>query len=491
MTRNLFSVLVALGAVSACGGETPGNATRPTDAATATDTAATDTAAPSDAVVAEDVPTGPGFTASCVYMNAFSRSQECRDYIDPSWTERLVATDCTNAMGTLRMGMACSTAGALGQCTIDLPNSNATRITFPGTDAAQCEATQRGCTVFARGMFTPLGACTGTVSADAGAPSDASATGGVFLPATRVCRDPLPGQSPGRGPNGQVCTWNSIAASTEEGRRFDDYASCANVRTQRPYYPARAGASRGDDPRMRDPAYTAELAWVRGQIDASGCVCCHSTRTVGMGTSNWYLEAPGNFMDTFFDTGLALGAGWIDSRSFGAYPPAENNGFDRINSGFPTTNPARMRAFFEAELRNRGRTRESFAGAEPFGGPIYDQLVYRPSACANGIGVDSTGALNWTGGRARYLYVLDATADSPGVPPNLDLPMGTRWFVNVPPTAQPFSSGITYGTLPANAAQRFPAMGAPAALAPGQTYYLYVLADIGIPLTRCLFTTPR
>jgi hypothetical protein len=157
------------------------------------------------------------------------------------------------------------------------------------------------------------------------------------------------------------------------------------VRTQRPYYPARAGASRGDDARLRDPAYAAELAWVRGQIDASGCVCCHSTRTVPMGTSNWYLEAPGNFMDTFFDTGLALGAGWIDSRSFGAYPPAENNGFDRINSGFPTTNPARMRAFFEAELLHRGRTRESFAGAEPFGGPIYDQLVYRPSASARGL----------------------------------------------------------------------------------------------------------
>ena len=87
--------------------------------------------------------------------------------------------------------------------------------------------------------------------------------------------------------------------------------------------------------------------------------------------------------------------------------------------------------------------------------------------------------------------MLDATADSPGGPPNLDLPTGTRWFVNVPPTAQPFSSGITYGTLPPNASQRFPAMGAPAALAPGQTYYLYVLADIGIPLTRCLFTTPR
>jgi hypothetical protein len=150
-----------------------------------------------------------------------------------------------------------------------------------------------------------------------------------------------------------------------------------------------------------------------------------------------------------------------------------------------------MRAFFAAELQRRGRTRESFAGAAPFGGPIYDQLVYRPSACANGIGLDADGALQWTGGRARYLYVLDPGADSPGVPPNLDLPMGTRWRVDVAPTDAPIATGVRYGQTPTGATQRFPAMGAPAALTPGGSYYLYVLADVGIPLTRCLFTAPR
>jgi hypothetical protein len=36
-----------------------------------------------------------------------------------------------------------------------------------------------------------------------------------------------------------------------------------------------------------------------------------------------------------------------------------------------------------------------------------------------------------------------------------------------------------------------PAAGAPSALTPGATYYLYVLEDVGIPITRCLFTAPR
>lgn len=470
--------LVAL--LSACGSSDPVAATRTVDAASS-----------AEAAVDEDVPTGPGFTASCVYRNAFSRGEECRDYVEATWTRTLVATDCANSMGTLRMDTACSYPAALGQCLIDVPNSNATRLTFPGSDPAMCEATARGCTVFARGTFTPMGVCAGdggvvAPPGDGGAPASS-----VYLPAVRECRDPLAGQAPGTGPNGQVCTWSAIAASTEEGRRFEDYASCDRVRTQRPYYPVAPGASRGDDARMRDPAYTAELAWVRSQIEASACVCCHATRTSPMGPSNWFIDAPGNWTDTFNDSGLALGAGWVDSRALGAYPPSENNGFDRINSGFPTTNPARMRAFFEAELMHRGRTRESFASAEPFGGPIYDQLVFRPSACAPGVGVDATGAINWTGGRARYVYVLDATAESPGVPPNLDLPTGTRWRLDVAPTDAPLASGVTYGQVPMGATQRFPATGAPAALTAGQTYYLYVLADVGIPLTRCLFTAPR
>lgn len=449
------------------------------------------TGAGADGARVEDVPSGPRFTASCVYTNAFSRAEECRDYIDPDWTEATVATDCTNARGTLRMGSACSYPAALGQCVIDVPNVKATRITFPGSDASQCAATQRGCQVFARGMFTPLGVCAGGATPDAGMTGGMIPPENVFQPPVRQCRDPLPGQPRGNGPNGQVCTWASVAASTEEGRRYEDYASCDRVRTQRPYYPSPAGEPRGDDPRMRDPAYVTELNWVRSQVEASACVCCHSRRATPDGPSDWYIEAPGNWVDSFHDTGLALGAGWIDSRALGAFPTDQNNGFDRINSGVPSTDPARMRRFFERELMHRGRTRESFASAQPFGGPIYEQLVYTPSACTGTDGIAADGTLRWTGGGARYLYVLDRGSQNPGVPPNLDLPEGTRWRVDVAHTDAPIQSGVVYGRTPMGASQRFPASGAPTALTPGSSYYLYVLADVGIPITRCIFTVPR
>ncbi len=260
------------------------------------------------------------------------------------------------------------------------------------------------------------------------------------------------------------------------------------MRTQRPYYPYPAGQPRGNDARLQNPTYAAELAWVRSQVEASACVCCHSRRATPEGPSNWYLEAPGNWIDSFYDTGLALGAGWIDSRALGAYPASENNGFARTTSGIPSTDPARMARFFEQELAHRGRTRASFANATPFGGPIYDQLVYAPSRCTNGEGVRNDQTIQWTGGAARYLYVLDQGSENPGVPPNLDLPMGTRWRLDIPPTGTPMASGIRYGQVPTGATQRFPANGAPAALVPGATYYLYVLADVGVPLTRCLFT---
>lgn len=484
MTRfhALRALTLALPMLAACGDETP-SAVAPRDAATDTATGTRDAAA--------DTATGPSFTASCVYNNAFSRAEECRDYIDPNWTEASVATDCANSRGTLRMGTACSYPAALGQCELRLPNTDATRLTFPGNDPSQCAATQRGCAVFARGSFTPLGVCAGDGGVGDASVSDGSApAASVFLPPVRDCRPPRAGEPRGNGPDGQVCTWVAISGSTEAGRRYEDYASCDHVRTQRPYYPAEPGRPRGDDARMRDPAYVAELNWVRSQIASSACVCCHSTRAPE-GPSNWYLEAPGNWIDSFDDTGLALGANWIDSRALGAYPPGENNGFDRVHSGMPSTEPERMVRFFQQELMHRGRTRESFASAEPFGGPIYDQLVYTPSACTGTDGLAADGTLRWTGGGARYVYVLDGGSASPGVPPNLDLPMGTRWRLDVAPTDAPLASGVTYGRVPTGATQRFPATGAPAALVGGATYYLYVLADVGIPITRCTFTAPR
>jgi hypothetical protein len=448
-----------------------------------------DPAAPA-ADAAVDAPVAPA--ASCMYTNAFSMSAECRDYVDARWTDALIASDCAAARGTLRPGVACAYPESLGTCDIRIPNVRATRLTFPGGDAARCASTRTGCTVFARGTFSPSALCAAAIGDAGAAPADAATSGfPVYQPAVRECRAPLPGQPPGAGDGGQVCTWSAVSGSTEDGRRFDDYASCERVRTQRPYYPRPAAPARPADARLNDRAYVAELAWVRSQVEASACVCCHAARTSPAGASNWSIDAPGNWTDSFFDTGLALGAGWVDSTALGAYPAAQNNGFDRVNSGVPSTDPARMTRFFQQELAHRGRTRESFAATPPFGGPIAAQLTYVPSACAANEGLGADGALRWSTGPARYLYVLEQGAANPGVPPNLDVPAATRWLVEVPFTAAPFASGVTYGRPPPNATQRVPAMGAPPTLAPGATYYLYVLEDVGIPITRCTFTVPR
>lgn len=446
------------------------------------------------AVTAADAAAAPVVSSgSCTYTNAFSMSAECRDYVDARWTDALIAADCASARGTLRPGVACSYPEALGSCAIQIPNVRATRITFPGSDASRCAATRTGCTVFARGTFTPSTLCASAVGDAGAARPDAAATGfAIFQPAVRECRAPLPGERPGVSAEAQVCTWSAVSGATEEGRRYDDYASCDRVRTQRPYYPRPAAPARATpDPRLQNPTYVAELAWVRSQVEASACVCCHATRTSPAGPSNWFVDAPGNWMDTFFDNGLALGAGWVDSTALGAYPSDQNNGFARTTSGLPSTDPARMARFFQQELAHRGRTRESFATTPPFGGPIASQLSYTPSACTGTDGMGSDGRLRWSSGSARYLYVLDQGSASPGVPPNLDQPAGTRWLVEVPFTAQPFVSGVAYGTLPPAATQRLPASGPPAPLTPGATYYLYVLEDVGIPITRCLFTAPR
>ena len=150
-----------------------------------------------------------------------------------------------------------------------------------------------------------------------------------------------------------------------------------------------------------------------------------------------------------------------------------------------------MARFFQNELAHRGRTQQSFADTPAFGGPIHDQMLYQPTACTGSNGIDADGTIHWSGLPARYIYVLDQGSANPGVPPNLDMPAGVRWRVDVPTTASGVRSGITYGQVPTAAVQRFPATGTPAALVPGTTYYLYVLYDVGFPLTRCTFTFGR
>jgi hypothetical protein len=427
----------------------------------------------------------------CTYVNRFSKMEECRDYVGDGWTDDSATQDCRDQQSTVVLGGACNTEPRLGYCVLGSGNKFQ-RISFPGDDATKCASMQRGCELFGGGTFDPAPVCGGVTPG----------TGSTGLPTfqwpTRVCRDPKPGEAPGQSTGGQVCTWQMISAATEEGRHFDDYASCDTVRTQRPYYegPLEANALR-DDPRLADPTYAAEVNWMKSQVNATACVCCHSNRAPN-GVSNWNVDQPtGNFMNGFHDRGLAMGAGWINTAGFGSYPADQNNGFMRADLAHPnetifvTTDQARVKKLFEAELAYRGKTRADFAGEVYGAGPLDDQRLYKPTACENGEGVGADGTLTWRMGGARYVYVLAADSSSPGVPPNLDLPAGTVWRFDVPFTGNPVESGtVSYGVAPEGTSQVFPETGTAAPLKSGSQYYLYVLADIAQPNTRCLFTAP-
>jgi hypothetical protein len=94
----------------------------------------------------------------------------------------------------------------------------------------------------------------------------------------------------------------------------------------------------------------------------------------------------------------------------------------------------------------------------------------------------------WRGGPARYVYVTEPDAENPGVPPNLDLPRGTRWRLDVLASQPALASGVAFGTTPAGSVQAYPERTVAEDLVAGARYRLYVLRDVGLPLANCTFT---
>jgi hypothetical protein len=419
----------------------------------------------------------------CVSMNPFSKQEECREFHGRAWTEAAVADECRAQSADVQPG-ACGYAETLGSCVLKGEPDKLIHVVMPGDDASLCENQKLGCEVFAGGAFVAAGVCDESTST----PVDPNET--PFQPPVLICKDPLPGEPVGQSEGGEVCTWQMISGSTEPGRRFADYVSCDVVRTQRPYYPVGPGGdSKAPDARLEDPAYVAELAWVKEQVEASACTCCHQKSITPEGASVWDIEAEGNWVNTFSPYGLAFAGGFIDSSLLGAYPASENNGFARETTGIPSTDPARMAAFFEKELEHRGFSPDYYADWNPVPEVFYQQSIYEPSACEEGEGVGADLTVRWAGGRARYIYVMEADAANPGVPPNLDLPEGTLWRLDVSPDAQALTSGeVRYGEVPKGMKQGFPQSGSPAQLEPNKTYYIYASADVMVPITRCLFT---
>ncbi len=422
----------------------------------------------------------------CMYTNGMTGDLECKEYYGSAWTDDAIADNCaapvpSTAPGTFEPGLSCDRSVIRGECVVDPGTVEAATIVFLGDDSDSCSDLSLGCS-FAGGEFVPAAACGGT---DPFFIPDF----GPFTQPRQVCVDPLPNEPPGLGPDGQVCTWEAISASTEPGRHYADYASCEPVLTQRPYWANDVTADTpDDDPRYDDTAWQEEMEWVTSEVQASACICCHTVENAPNGEpSGWYLEADGLWIDTLDDDALAMMAGWIDSTAFGRFEPEHNNGFAREITGMPSSEPLRMKTFLEGELDRRGLDEADFADARPFGGPLADQLVFEPGECSAEEGVDALGLVTWDGGRARYVYVLEAWADNPLVPPNLDRPEGTLWRLDVDRSSAGLNSGLLYGDTPDNAQQVLPVTGGAPDLVPGQDYYLYVAADVGEPITRCVF----
>ena len=321
---------------------------------------------------------------------------------------------------------------------------------------------------------------------DAG-PSSEEPLEGVFIQPYESCQPPVEGD-PLPSEDNEVCTNVAISGATEEGRRFADYADCDVVLSQRPYWAGDPDSvTSSDDPRLSDEKYMAEVEWLASQVRSAGCICCHDS-SEGRDASGWDVDAEGIWTDGLRDEGLAILAGAVGSEILGAYPAEQNNGFDRDTIGMPTTDIPRAGAFFDQELQRRGVGEEEIAQMGEFGGFLLEILDEPSGACEEGEGIDAEGIVTWSGGGARYIYVMLPDAKNPGVPPNNDNPDGTLWRVDMKENYEAVKSGVLYGALPPGAHQTTPETGLPPALERGKQYKLYVLKDILSPRANCIFT---
>ncbi|MEL6349964.1 MAG: proteinase inhibitor, partial [Myxococcota bacterium] len=325
---------------------------------------------------------------SCYYQTAFSDSEQCEEYLGLDWSEGQARDWCrSHDDNRFVVAESCDRSAAKGRCVQQTTSGQVYQQILEPDDGSDCAQTERICEVFARGTFAGLNECADAVDQD----YDQGEADGAFVDIELTCLQPLAGEPAGQGPDGTVCTYNNISGCTEEGRRFSDYASCDDVRSQRGYYPLDASGfeTPPDDPVWDDPDFWTELAWVTTQVESCGCICCHSTETAPQGPSNWFVESGGIWTDSMFESGLAQSAGWVDSSLLGFFDAADNNGFDRDGYGFPSTDPERMQAFFEGELARRGVARTDYP-LDPEPGPDFVAVVqfFEPEVCEFGEGVD-------------------------------------------------------------------------------------------------------
>ncbi|MCO4773530.1 MAG: hypothetical protein KDA24_26085 [Deltaproteobacteria bacterium] len=317
-----------------------------------------------------------------------------------------------------------------------------------------------------------------------------------FIQPQRVCVDPASVDAPADAElvDGQLCVWDMFSGAVPEGMRFSDVSSCEAPWTQGPPWfakPARVYESPAS--LLDDEAWVAEATWVQEQVHAVGCGCCHASSSESGNTSGFDFDAPGVWTDTMTNAQLIMSGGYNDlHRLFGEVPVEDNHGFARSETLFPSTDPARLKAFFESEFERRGGTAEDIAESDAAFLALFGQVIEDRSECvAEFEGVDSDGVVYWNGDDSvRQILLMEVDADTPAFPPNLDRPEGTLWALYVDFEGTPIENGaLRIGEVPDGTTQMVPENGPAPVLEDGVTYSIFAARDIMAGrVLNCTFT---
>jgi hypothetical protein len=143
-----------------------------------------------------------------------------------------------------------------------------------------------------------------------------------------------------------------------EGERFLDTHSCATVigPVGDPELESTAKITDPDPERLKD----ADHDWVRAQMAACSCICCHDPPGEGEGApsgearSIWDASFEPVWTDSATNSALE-GVTGLKDISHDGIPPEENYGFERFNGSIPTTDSERLQAYGQRELERRAK----------------------------------------------------------------------------------------------------------------------------------------
>jgi hypothetical protein len=131
------------------------------------------------------------------------------------------------------------------------------------------------------------------------------------------------------------------------GERFVDHYSCDGIAAPCPHDGPRGPSAhvQPDGERESDP----DLAWSVAELESCSCVCCHNNE--GVSAYVWSYDFSPAWTDSVETARLERIASNEGSDDIA---PENNNGFTRVLTGLPSTDPARFQALLARELERRG-----------------------------------------------------------------------------------------------------------------------------------------